>query len=366
MVLIVDHYVPEPDRDAGSRNILSFARALQQAGMVVKFWPQNRRYDPRYTPALQETGVEVFYGPDPDMFRAWIGENGAALDYVLLSRPTVACHFIAELKRHTRARLVYYGHDLHFLRMRRQAEVQGDAAVLREARKMERLERRVWRSADVVLHPSAEEAETVAALEPRVVSRAVLPFCFAAFGARRPPVAEPRILFVAGFAHPPNEDAAVWFVRSILPAIRAQRPDARLDMVGSNPTGCVLGLAGEAVTIAPNVSDAELAAFYRRARVAVVPLRFGAGMKLKVVEALREGVPLVTTPVGAQGLPGLEEVAVVADDPAAIAAAVCRLLTDDAAWSRASAAQLAFAEARFSEDALRRSLLAGFGIAPDG
>ena len=63
-----------------------------------------------------------------------------------------------------------------------------------------------------------------------------------------------------------------------------------------------------------NVSDAELREHYRTARVAVVPLRYGAGVKLKVVEALREGLPLVTTQVGAQGLPGLDQVASVRDD----------------------------------------------------
>lgn len=362
IVLVIDHYVPEPDRDAGSQNILNYIRALQRAGMVVKFWPHDQAYRPHYTPALQEAGVEVFYGSEPDMFRKWIRENGAELDYVLLSRPTVACDFLAELKRHCTAKLIYYGHDLHFLRMRGQAQVQGDEAVLGEADEMERLERWVWQSVDVVLYPSVEEAERVAAMEPRVRSRAVLPFCFSAFGEVRQPVTEPGILFVAGFAHPPNEDAAIWFVRDILPAINARVPGAWLDIVGSNPTSRVLQLAGDSVEVTPNASNGELAAFYRRARVAVVPLRFGAGMKLKVVEALKEGVPLVTTPVGAQGLPGLEQVAAVASDSETIADAVCRLLTDDAAWTRAAAAQIGFAKARFSEDALRASLLQGFGL----
>ena len=98
---------------------------------------------------------------------------------------------------------------------------------------------------------------------------------------------------------------------------------------------------------------------YARARVAVVPLRCGAGVKLKVVEALRHGLPLVTTPTGAQGLPGLGDILPVTDDPAAFAAATLRLLRDDGAWLGQSAAQSAYAEARFSRDALRESLLCG-------
>ena len=115
-----------------------------------------------------------------------------------------------------------------------------------------------------------------------------------------------------------------------------------------------------ACEVTADVSQAELASFYAGARVAVVPLRFGAGMKLKVVEALRDGVPLVTTPIGAQGLPGVEAVAAVATEPLSIADAVCRLLTDDDAWVRASAGQIDYAKARFSEEALSASLLAGF------
>ena len=78
------------------------------------------------------------------------------------------------------------------------------------------------------------------------------------------------------------------------------------------------------------MSPDALRRLYLSARVASVPLRNGASVKLKVVEALREGAPLVTTGVGAQGLPGLARVASITDDPARFAEAACRLLTDDA------------------------------------
>ena len=361
IVLIIDHFVPEPDRDAGSRNMAAFIRALQRAGMIVKFWPKDQAYKPHYTEALQQAGVEVLYGPGPDLFLNWIRENGAALDFVLLTRPTVADAFLPALKKNTDAKLIYYGVDLHSERMRRQAEVQNDPAILREAEKMERMERWIWRSADVVLHPSQDEAKSVSALEPGVVSLPVVPFAFDSFAAPRAAVPGHQILFVAGFQHPPNEDAAMWFVAEILPLIRAHVPSATLDIVGSNPTGKVRALAQEeGVTVTADVSDADLSAFYARARVAVVPLRFGAGMKLKVVEALRGGVPLVTTPTGAQGLAGLHDAAIVAEQPEEIAAGVCRLLVDDEAWEDVNRAQIAFAKERFSEAVLSSSLLAAF------
>ena len=99
----------------------------------------------------------------------------------------------------------------------------------------------------------------------------------------------------------------------------------------------------DGVALFADVTDAELDAAYGRARVAVVPLRCGAGVKLKVVEALRAGVPLVTTPVGAQGLPGLSQVVAVHDDAASFADAVAALLRDPALWQKSSLQQVEFA-----------------------
>jgi GT2 family glycosyltransferase len=361
VVLVVDHYVPQPDRDAGSRSMFSFLRAFVQAGAVVKFWPANLHATPGYTEALQQLGIEVIYGGEKEMFRHWISENGAEIDWVLLSRPHVASDFLPELRAHCAAPIAFYGHDLHFQRLRRQAALLGDpkaaAGAAAEAAASEALERRIWRSTDIVLYPSEAEAAQVRALEPSVTARCLQPYCFASFAAPRPPPAAPQLLFVAGFAHPPNAEAAAWLVQSVLPLIRTRVPDVRLAIVGSNPSAKVRALAGEAVQIAANVSDAELAAWYGRARVAVIPLTFGAGVKLKVVEALREGLPLVTTTIGAEGLPGVADIASVCNDAESFAAATCRLLQDDALWTQRAAQQVAYAQAHFSEAALRDSLL---------
>jgi GT2 family glycosyltransferase len=89
VILVIDHYVPEPDRDAGSCSVLCIIRGLLQIGMVVKFWPQNLHYTPGYTDALQDMGVEVAYGGNADTFRQWLSDNGDDLDYGLLCRPHV-------------------------------------------------------------------------------------------------------------------------------------------------------------------------------------------------------------------------------------------------------------------------------------
>ena len=158
---------------------------------------------------------------------------------------------------------------------------------------------------------------------------------------------------------------AIHCAQEVLPLVRARRPDARVVLAGSNPTPKVRGLAGPQLEVTGFLSDADLAARYASARVAVVPLRFGAGVKLKVVEALQEGLPLVTTPVGVQGLAGLSDIIAVHDQPQAFADAVLRLLEDDAHWIRQSRAQTEFARQRFSAAAMRDSLLGAFRLAAD-
>jgi glycosyltransferase involved in cell wall biosynthesis len=356
VVLVVDHYVPEPDRDAGSRTVLCMIHGLLQLGMVVKFWPHNLYFNPGYTEALQHLGVEVAYGDGVGSFGQWLAENADDLDYVLICRPQVAADFLPDLKRYPRIARLYYGMDLHFNRMRQQAKEQSDLVVLRQAQRMETLERSVWRDMDVVLYPSSEESECVAAAEPGIAARTLLPYCFEHFAALRPPSTDPVLLFVGSFAHQPNRHGLMWFLDQVLPTIGMRAPAARLVVIGSNAPADIEALNSTLISVRSNVSDHELRELYRTARVAIAPLRYGAGVKLKVVEAMREGLPLVTTSIGAQGLPGLEEIVSICDESAAFADAVCRLLTDDMAWSERAAAQLDYAALRYSEAAFRNSL----------
>jgi len=90
---VVDHYIPQPDRDAGSRTMIAFLRELVEAGCVVKFWPENLHLDPVYAPALMRMGIEVVHGPRwKDRFAEFMAEVGPELDAVLLSRRTWPRH----------------------------------------------------------------------------------------------------------------------------------------------------------------------------------------------------------------------------------------------------------------------------------
>ena len=132
-------------------------------------------------------------------------------------------------------------------------------------------------------------------------------------------------------------DAATWLATDILPRVHALVPGAHLHLVGSNPTPAVLKLAGEEVTVHGYVSDGALTNLYRRVGAAVVPLQYGAGVKGKVIEAIFHHVPLVTTDIGAEGIPDAEAVMWIENSAEAIAVRLASVLSGEADFTRLNA-----------------------------
>ena len=162
-ILIVDHYIPQWDRDAGSRTIYTYIKLFVDRGFHVILWPDNLNRDTEYCTPLQRMGVEVLYGSElSQRFPMWLEANAQYLQYALLSRPHIAEHYVGELTKHASIKLLYYGHDLHFMRIRSQIEVSGESAVLRrEQLYFERLEKAICGTTDLVMYPSLSEAEVV-------------------------------------------------------------------------------------------------------------------------------------------------------------------------------------------------------------
>jgi GT2 family glycosyltransferase len=362
-ILVIDHYTPEPDKDAGSRSVMGIMESLVDAGWIVKFWPHNRAHDPFYVSALERCGIETLDGRCPDDLDGWMKLNGRHLDHVMAIRPEVAADVVPQLMRRTTAVRSYYGVDLHYMRMRMQAKKSGDLRMAEEADLMEHLERSVWRNFDVVIYPSEEEAVTVRAAAPQVLARGIVPFYFAPFPPRIAPPQDLRVLFVAGFAHPPNVDAAQFLIKDVVPLLERSIGPVKVTLAGSNPTDAVKALQSESVEVTGYISDERLTELYDSHRVAIVPLRFGAGVKGKVIEALSRGLPLVTTSIGSQGIIGLENVVTVCDDATELAEALRLLMTDDDAWMARSQAQMQFAQEFFSRAAVGASVVSALEAA---
>ena len=363
-VLVVDHYAPQPDRDAGSRAMWQLMSVLQRQGMQVKFWPENLAWDPVYARALERHGIEFFHGPEyAGMgFEAWFAENGRYFDYVVLSRPHIGIQALDAVRRHSSAGIVYYGHDIHHLRLQEQMKVLPTPQLAQDIETQRGWEHTMWRGADLILYPAdGETAHVRTWLADNGVDAEARTVPLYAYEAERDDPAgnlaqREGLLFVAGFAHPPNVDAAQWFVREVLPLVHRKHPGLRLSLVGSNPTDEVQALAGEQVEVTGYVTEEALAGYYARARLVVAPLRFGGGMKGKVLEAMHFGIPCVTTSYGLQGLEEAANFLAAADDAEAVAARILALLDDDDEWRRVSSEARAFIARRFSPQAVWEAL----------
>lgn len=193
-----------------------------------------------------------------------------------------------------------------------------------ESRALRGLERRA-RAADVIAVVSEVDRRTLQTVlrHPRVV---VVPNAWDE-PAPLPPAPGPVVSFVGIFFWGPNIDAAVWFCREVWPNVLAARPDAHLQLVGRDPSPEVRALAGRGVEVTGSVD--EVRPWYARTRVAVAPLLAGGGSRLKILEALAAGRPVVATSIGAEGLEDLVgRGVVVEDEPQRLAAAVVALLDD--------------------------------------
>ena len=157
--------------------------------------------------------------------------------------------------------------------------------------------------------------------------------------------------------HEPNVDAVIWFVREILPAVRVTLPSVNFTIVGSNPPKAVTGLASEHVQVLGRISEEELSLQYRRARLVVAPLRYGAGVKGKIVEAMQHGVPTITTTVGAEGIPSAESALRITDEAASFADQVVSTHEDEEKWEAASRASLEAIRLHYSTSAAKAILL---------
>jgi len=212
--------------------------------------------------------------------------------------------------------------------------VDGSAVPPRRVREAERArwwryQARVWSRFERVQVFTEADAASVRRIAPHVSARVrVNPFgVHIPDGVGTSAETPEGLVFVGGFRHPPNVDAALWLIDEILPLVRRRRPAVRLTIVGAAPPTSLAARASDSITITGRVGRVE--PFVESAAVVVAPVRTGGGMRLKVLQAMALGRPVVTTSRGAAGVwnpPGAPTVR-VADDAEGLAEHITALLS---------------------------------------
>lgn len=362
-VLVIDAQTPAPDRDSGSLRLVNLMQLLREEGAHVVFLPANRMHAGPDTTLLQQFGIECWHAPWAARPARWLAEHGQRFDTIVACRHFVAREFLPLLRRHSpQAKLVFDTVDLHYLRERRAAELAGDPAMLRAARRTRELELDVVSRTDATLVVSPVEQALLAEDAPGATV-AVLSNLHRVAGPGLPFAQRRDLVFVGGFRHPPNVDAVRWFVGEVMPLVRARLPGIAFHCIGADVPAEIRALASEpGVHVHGHVPD--IAPYLSGCLVAVAPLRYGAGVKGKVNLSMAHGQPVVATSCGAEGMSLRDgEDVLVADDPARFADAVVRLHGEQDTWERLAANGLASVGRHFSFDAargtVRRVLLPG-------
>jgi glycosyltransferase involved in cell wall biosynthesis len=351
--------IPGTDSSAGERRLVRMAAMLAERATVdlvatgtARPTDESARID-----ALQATGgagaVRVPYGGRPVHLARLL--RGPRYELILAEGWEIAEQVLPLVRRHqTEAALAVDTVDLHFLRNARAATVLGVSHPGHE-RTMAR-ELRTYHAADIRIFVSEVERELYGSFpDSRADHNPVIPIIVDETSVARTP-RRGEVAFVGGLWHAPNMDGVLWFCSDVWPRVRECLPDAQLRLFGSNAWSVPIDTTRLAACLGVAVEGyvADLGAVYAGTGAVVAPVRFGAGMKGKVCEAMAAGVPVVTTSVGVEGiraLPGRD--LLVADDPAAFAHAVVSLLGNDDLAASVGAAGSAAIRAQCGADVVR-------------
>ncbi len=333
--LVVHTRMPAFDRDSGSQDIDNTLQFLLRAGWQVTFLAREEQAEERHARRLRQMGVATHsgFGAAERVLRS------GGFDLVLIAFWEPAAELLPLVRKLCPdARVVVNSMDVHFLRNARGAfgqRVPLAAAFGNEATR----ELNTYNSADAVIAVSDKERDLLADFlgEGRVFT---LPLAEDIDRSPYPLDRRRGMYFVGNFRHVPNREAVEYLCAEVLPLLDPA-------LLERHPL-TVLGNWLDQVTLdidpaAPGVRQVgwvpSVRPYLEQSRLAVVPLLHGAGVKRKVIQSMMAGTPVVTTPVGAEGLDLVQgEHALIAADAADFASGISRLLTEDDLWHRLVAA----------------------------
>ena len=307
---------------------------------------------------MYQAGIAVVGTHGGQSLPTWLKQRKADVHAVLLCRHTVASNHL-ELVRHLlpSARVAFDTVDLHYLREQRAAQQSGDVAALAAADQTRKAELDLVARCDLTYVVSSVEAQVLGQACPQAHIQ-VLSNIHELQPEGPGPEKRQGALFVGGWSHHPNQDAVAWLTESIWPQVQERSPGYLLHLVGDMPPA-MLEKCNALPGIRAHGRVADLQPLMENCRVALAPLRVGAGVKGKINSAMSHGLPVIATSIAAEGMfisDGVD--ALIADHAPAFAEAIVRLQHDDSLWTKLSAGGRENVQRHFSAQAADAALQA--------
>ena len=328
-ILVVDRFVPNYDKDAGGRCCFMYLKLFKKIGLQVTFLPENSRKIEPYTTILQQLGIEVLYGESytGKKLENWMKENLKFFTFIYLQRPLTAKKYIDLIKECFNGKIFYFAHDLHHIRLMREYNITHLKKYYFESINTKKVEFEIFKKVDIIHVVGNFEYEYLKKRLNNKIIRNIPLFIFENqyekiekdFSKRK------DLIFVGGFKHSPNVDAILWFSKNIFPYIVKKYPNIILHIISSYIPLQIEKLESKNIKIERFLPDSKLHLIYQKCRIAIAPLRYGAGVKGKIIEAAHNQIPIVTTSIGSEGIDNSTGAFIVEDDPIKMAKIICDL-----------------------------------------
>ncbi|MFZ9676638.1 MAG: glycosyltransferase [Ilumatobacteraceae bacterium] len=334
-VLVCDHQHLDPNADSGSVRMNEILEALLRRGNIVHFYATGSLRNQKWVDSASARGIEILQSGS--QLEPFLVSHREQLDLIIVSRPSAMAAVMSDLALYApQVPVAYDMVDAHALRLHRKADISGLPEDREVAEHVAAVERRAVLASDIVIGVSERDVDFAESLlDGSSMRSVVISNVHRTFDAGPPFGARSGILFVGSFLHDPNVDAVKFFVSEVLPKVKGRLGEVEFLVAGSYVTDEVKSLHGSGVNVLGWVEN--LASVYESVRLVVAPLRYGAGVKGKIGEALSHHVPVITTGIGVEGMPLVPgEDVLVADSPEGLVEAIVKAYSDETTWQRLS------------------------------
>ena len=362
-ILVTYLRIPKFDTYGGDRTAYTFLKLFVSMGLDVTFIPLDFEDEEAYGEHLRKQGIRILNG---NFYKKnwiyWLIMNGGKYNYVFMQLTHSKLLSDAVKSYCTNAKIAYCEHDLVFLRKEREYRINKNYRLIKEAGKYKDIVTEIMSKADIVYTLGAYERDILSDMLPGKDIRDLPVYIYNEIrdDIKRNFKDRMNILIVAHVDFEQNLDGILWFKKNVFPKIVERYPDIIWNIVGKVSDINRNKLIDDNIVVHGWMSDDDLKKLYDTCRIAVVPLRFGSGVKGKIIEAAYHGLPVVTTTVGAEGIPLNCGNVFVAEGEDALANMIIELYEDYDKLKKMSMAATIFINENYTSDVAAKTLNDGF------
>ena len=353
-ILVVAPEVPARDRSSGELRLYTILKILSARYHIVfvALNPRGDQRDGQYRPDLEALGLEVYIRNYS--FRKILSTHKFSAAFIEFY--FTAEHCLSNIRiLQPRCPIIVDSVDIHYHREWLKYKVTGVQKDLEKSIETKKRELIVYKRADVVIAVTREDADVVLREDPAIRFE-IVPNIHPIVEDPKQSKSKNDLIFIGSFKHDPNTDAVKYFCQDVLPLVHKKHPAVKVRIAGANPPDELKRLAGpyvEFLGFVPSVTPC-----LQESYISIAPLRFGAGMKGKIGEAMAHGLPVVTTSIGIQGLDLKHgENIMIGDTPGEFADSILELITDEHLHARISGNGMNYIKANFTPETIRGEIL---------